>query len=243
MFGSETKRMKNAQFLSIVALGFCLISVLLNIARGYVLDAWVAKKENVVCVPSDSEYTFPIVHSQSFYNPVYEDAKVKTFVAEYIRLTKNESVVDYHSVTSSERYEKAKLSQNKWTAIEMSTGEEQVRAKDAYAKSSDLYKYLSENGVGWVFLIDKIIVRPAPGTGTLVAEVFGEYQTTFDQAKVDVPHETFGYKVVTLLIVQGLPSSDGKGAPLNKSGLYVYSSTEQTLDPSAYREIRDHSGN
>lgn len=231
MFNQEMKEIKRAQALAIAALTAGTIALCLSMIKSYMLDRWARKRENVACVPVDVQYSHPLVYRQSFINPVEIDAKVKLFIEQYVHLTRNESIVNYHSLSNNERYDKAKLSKNKWKAIEMTSGLEKMQVMKAYGDSSTLYKMIAESGVGWNFLIDDIIIYGIPQSGPLLVAVRGQYQITYDKAKVDLPHKLFGYKEIRYLVVQGVPTKDASGNYLNKTGLFVTWSSEEDISP------------
>jgi hypothetical protein len=162
-----------------------------------------------------------MVYRQTFSHPVEQDARLKTFVEQYVRLSQDESAINYFSTTTADRYEKAKLSKAKWQAIEMASGLERVNAMKAYGDSSELYRMIAESGIGWKFLIDEILIADTPKNGPIFAIVRGQYQVTYDKAKVDLPHRLWGYKEIRLLIVEGSPTRDADGNYLNKTGLFV----------------------
>lgn len=236
MFNNEMKEIKRAQTLAILALSAGIVALSLSTVKSFLLDRWVRKRENVACVPVNVNYVHPFVYRQNFMNPVEIDAKLKLFVEQYVHLTQDESIVNYHSVTNNERYDKAKLSKNKWQAIEMASGLEKVQAMKAYGDSNTLYKMIAESGVGWKFLIDDIIVYGAPRSGPILVTVRGQYQVTYDKAKVDIPHKLFGYKEIRYLILQGAPTKDADGNYLNKTGLFVTWSSQEDMSPED-REI------
>jgi hypothetical protein len=231
MFSREMTIIKRTQFLAIAAMAAGAIALSLSTVKSFLLNRWVSKRENVACVPADAEYTHPVVYRQTFSHPVDSDAKLKTFVEQYVHLTEDESIVDYHAVTTHERYDKAKLSKNKWQAIEMSTGLEKINRMRSYGDSNELYRMISDGGVGWNFLIDEIIIHGIPQTGPILAIVRGQYQVTYDKAKVDLPHKLWGYKELRFIIIQGAPSKDAAGNYLNKTGLFVNWSQSEDISP------------
>lgn len=231
MFNSELTQIKRAQFLAIAAISVGAIALSLSAIKGWAQNRWVAKRENVACVPADVEFNHPMVYRQSFSHPVHFDAQIKTFLEQYVHLTMDESIVNYHAITTNERYDKTKLSKSKWQAIELSAGIEKMNLMKAYGDSHELFKLISESGVGWKFLIDDIEVFGSPKT-PILGVVRGQYQVTYDQAKrPDIPHKLFGYKELRFLIIQGAPTKDAEGNSLNKSGFYVTWAQEDDVSP------------
>ena len=232
MFNNEMTQIKRAQFLVISALAAGAVALSLSAIKSYVQNRWVTQRENVACVPSNVDFSHPMVYRQSFVHPVNADARIKTFVEQYVHLTQDESIVNYHSITTAARYDRTKLSKSKWQAIEMSTGLEKMNLMKAYGDSSDMYRLMADSGVGWKFLIDDIVIYGIPKSGPILAIARGQYQVTYDQAKrPDVPHKLFGYKEIRMTIVQGAPTKDAEGNFLNKTGLFVNFVSEDDASP------------
>lgn len=213
------------------ALGVGILALSLSVIKNIVTERWLAQKNKVSCIPSDVEHSFPMVYYQTAANPLQQDAYVKTFVEEYIRLTQNEQIVDYHQLSQHKRYENARLSQSKWQAIQMSRDIEQALNMTRYADSNQIFHDLQKSNMGWVFLIDDILLFPSPKTGITLAVIRGEFQVTYDRIKVDLPPSKWGYKEIHLLIKQGEPALDSKENYLNKYGLYVSWSHIEDLTP------------
>lgn len=243
MFNQEMAQIRRTQFLAVLAISAGILALSLSTIKSFALNRWAAKRENVACVPVDGEYTHPLVYRQTFAHPVNEDAKLKTFVEQYVRLTQDESPVDYYSVTNNERYDKAKLSKTKWQAIEMATGLEKMMMMKSYGDSNELYKLITESGIGWRFLIDEIIISGSPQNGPILAVVRGQYQVTYDKAKVDLPHKLWGYKEIRLLIIQGSPTKDMSGNYLNKSGFFVTWSQVEDLSIEGREKVTKQPSN
>lgn len=230
-FNEEIQSNKRVQKTLILALASCLISAVLVFVKSIIVDRAALRRESVSCVPVDQELTFPLVYHQTSANPVNTDALVKTFILEYISLTQDENYINYHATTDNSRYDEAKLSEGLWKALEMSVGIEKALIQKKYADSVDTFKFLKANNVGWVFLPDAILINSLPEAGSYRVVVRGEFQITYDKAKIDVPHGLLGYKEITYVLVQADPTEDRSGEPLNKSGLFVAYSQVEDLDP------------
>ncbi len=223
--------LKRSAAIMSLALGIGILSLGLSVLKNVVTERWLAQKNKVACVPADVEHSHPLVYHQTASNPIQSDAYLKTFVEEYIRLTQNEQIVNYHQLSQNKRYEKARLSQAKWQAIEMSTDMEKALNMQRYAESNEVFHELDKSNIGWVFLIDDILLFPAPNTGATMVVVRGEYQITYDKVKVDLPPRLWGYKEIQLLLIQAPPSLDSKDQYLNKYGVYVSWSNITDLTP------------
>jgi hypothetical protein len=230
-------QIKRTQFLAVLAISAGIIALSLSTVKNFALNRWASKRENVACVPVDGEYTHPMVYRQTWSHPVEQDAKLKTFVEQYIHLSQDESAVNYYSVTTADRYDKAKLSKAKWQSIEMTVGVEKQNAMKSYGDSNELYRLIAESGVGWKFLIEELIIEGNPSNGPILAVVRGQYQVTYDKAKVDLPHKLWGYKEVRLIIVQGSPTKDSEGNYLNKTGYFVSFSQVEDISADAREKI------
>ena len=238
MFNNEMSAIKRAQFLAIAAIAAGAVALSLSAVKSWAQNRWVAKRENVACIPADVDFSHPMVYRQSFTHPVNTDARIKTFVEQYVHLTQDESIVNYHSVTTAQRYDKAKLSKSKWQAIEMSTGLEKMNLMKLYGDSHELFRLIADSGIGWKFLIDDIVVYGNPDVGSILVTVRGQYQVTYDQAKrPDVPHKLFGYKELRFIVVQGSPTKDAQGNFLNKTGFFVVWSQEDDASPEAKESL------
>jgi len=241
MFESDMSQIRKTRFLAMLSISAAIVALGLSTLKSFALNRWAANRDNVACVPTTGEYTHPIVYRQSFDHPVENDAMVKTFVEQYIHLTLDESAVNYYSLTTADRYDKAKLSRNKWQAIELTTGLERQNAMRAYGDSNELYRLIAETGVGWKFLIDEIQISGIPERGPILAVVRGQYQITYDKAKIDLPHKLWGYKEIRLNIIQGIPTKDSKGNYLNKTGLFVFWSQQEDVSAENHEKLTQQS--
>jgi hypothetical protein len=236
--------LKKAQGIIWIAIGLGVLSLLSSVGKNIATERWLAQKNMVSCVPADTEHSFPMVYYQTAAHPIQSDAYMKTFIDKYVHLTLDENVVDYHQLTQNQRYDKARLSQSKWQAIEMSVGAERALNMQRYADSDQIYKTLEQGKMGWVFLVDDILLFPGPNTGTTLAVVRGEFQITFDKVKVDLPPRLWGYREMQFLINQGVPTEDSKGEKyINQYGLYVSWSNTNILTPEQKEKLSSRNSN
>jgi hypothetical protein len=186
-----------------------------------------------------------MVYRQSAFNYVQNDAYSKSFVEEYIRLTQNEQIVDYHKLSANARYDNARLSESKWKAIELSSGVERAMNMEKYADSSDQFRTLNQGNLGWIFLIDDLLLFQI-ADGSLLAVVRGEFQVTFDKVKTELPPQLWGYREIKLIIEQGFPiegdeSSDSEY--VNQYGLFVKQSSTTILTPDQKEKLSKRNKN
>src|SRR5690606_10469997 len=108
------------------------------------------------------------VYIQSAAHPINHDAKMQLFIEEYVHLTRNEQIIDFHKLVAEEsgekRFDKARLSDAKWKAIFMAKGAERGLNEKRYAESSDIYNILDKDKKSIIFFIDEIITMPVPMT-------------------------------------------------------------------------------
>ena len=220
---------RRAQGIMKIAILIGVLALFMSVVKNIVTERWLKQKNTVACVPSDVEHSLPIVYHQTALHPVQNDGLVKTFAEEYIRLTQNEQIVSYHQLSQNQRYANAQLSQDKWKAIEMSVQDERALNMQKYADSNKMFYILEQGKMGWVFLIDDILLFPLPESGATLAVIRGEFQATADKVKVDTPHFLWGYREIHLMILQGVPTSSTKDQDVNKYGLYVAWSNMNTL--------------
>ena len=185
--------------LGAVALLFALIKNIVN-------DNWAKQRDKVACVPADIHQSFPMVYRQTAVNPVQNDAMMKTFVQEYVEITQNESIIDYHALSvSGKRYNDTLIKDNLAKAIEMSLNNERALNMNKLSLSTDMYNRIKKQEGGWVFLIDDILLFNGPqahggmminpaGYGYTVAKVRGFFQINYDQVKHGSAPKLWGYK-------------------------------------------------
>lgn len=236
--------LKKAQGIMTFAIILGVLALVMSIVKNIATERWLAQKNMVACVPADVENSFPMVYYQTAAHPLQSDAYMKSFINEYVSLTLDENAVDYHQLTQHQRYDKARLSQSKWKAIEMSVGAEKALNMQRYADSDQVYKIIDQGKMGWVFLIDDILLFPGQNTGTTLAVVRGEFQVTFDKVKVDLPPRLWGYREMHFLINQGVPTEDTKGDNyINQYGLYVSWSNTNILTPEQKEKLSSRNSN
>lgn len=225
------KDLKKLQSLIVLALVISAISLFASIVKNVVTERWAKSRDMVACVPAESKQAFPMVYAQTAFHPVQSDALLKSFVEQYIHNTQDEQIVNYHALSKDGRYDNVRLSDAKLKAIEMSVEESPERALNMkkYADSSDTLQNLKRCDCGWVFLIDDILIIPNVRAGKTVAVVRGEFQVTYDRVKTELPSQLWGYREITLLLDQGVPTADVKDNYLNQHGIYVFWSFSRIL--------------
>lgn len=229
---------KRMQSSLILAFSFILIALGLSFVKNVVVENWALKRDNVACVPADVDFSHPIVYRQSVQNPINEDALLKTFIAQYVHLTQDEQIIDYHKINPSERYKDSQLSLSKWAAIDMSVGVERALNMKKYSESSDVFYTLKQNNMGWLFLVDDILLFGVPNTGNILAIVRGQFQVTYDNIKADLPPRLWGYRELHYILVQGFPQKNTKTDQYtNKSGWQVSWSAVQPISPAEKEKL------
>lgn len=217
------KDLKKMQAFVTLALVIAAISLLASIVKNMVIEQWAKSRDEVACVPADTEQAFPFVYAQTAFNSTQNDAVLKSFVEQYIHYTQDEQIVNYHAISKDGRYDNIRLSESKLKAIEMSVDESAERALNMkkYADSNDTLQSLKKCNCGWIFLIDDIILTQSVNVGITVAVVRGEFQVTYDRVKTELPSELWGYREIVLELHQGIPTKDAKDNNLNKYGIFV----------------------
>lgn len=221
--------LRRAKGIMTVAIALGVVSLFMSMFKNVITERWLKQKTNVACVPADVENSHPFIYRQSAYNSVQNDAYVKSFIEEYIRLTQNEQTVDYHRLSQNDRYDKARLSEAKWKAIEMSSGIERAANMKRYGDSSEIFKQLDTSNMGWVFLVDDLLLFQI-SNGNMLAIVRGEFQVTYDRVKRELPAKLWGYREIQLIIEQSVPvDGEEDDEYVNKYGLYVVESNVRVL--------------
>lgn len=232
---SLIKRLQSALF---VTFGFILVALILSFTKNLVVENWALRRDNVACVPADVDFSHPLVYRQSTYNPINEDALLKTFITQYVHYTQDEQIIDYHKINPSERYKDTQLSLSKWASIDMSVGVERALNMKKYSESSDVFYTLKKNNMGWIFLIDDIILSGVPKTGNVLAVVRGQFQVTYDNVKTELPPKLWGYRELYFILVDGFPVKDSKTEKyVNKTGWRVSWSSAQVLTPAQKEKL------
>lgn len=210
-----------------------MIGLASSIIKNVVTERWAKSRNQVACVPADVEHSFPYAYAQTAAHPVPNDALLKTFVEEYVHLTQNEQIINYHKISSDGRYQNDFLSTSRQKAIEMALPDSPEFAlnKLKFAQSYDVFQTLRKAQAGWVFNIDDILIFPGPNTGIAIAVIRGEFQVVYDRAVVPgtIQDELWGYREIILELYQRPPLKDLKGDNLNKYGIFVGRSEMYTL--------------
>lgn len=240
---NETTQIKQMKRYVMAAVILAIISLISLIVTNTVKERWAKTRNRVACIPSDIEQTYPMVYHQTSSNPVQNDSMMKSFVYNYVKITQDEQIVNYHAKTDSgQRYVEANLRDNLKLAIEMSLDNERALNIVKYTKSNEVYNRLIKGNWGWVFLIDDILLFNGPqpkaiakvdqpvAHGCTVAVVRGQFQVTYDTVKKELPPELWGYKEIQLLVCQGIPTMDTQNNFVNKYGLFVTWSNVEDID-------------
>ena len=101
---NETKYLKKTNALLLLAIILGVLSLGASVFKNIITENWAKSRNTVACIPADVEYSFPFAYHQSSAHPVQNDALIKTFVEEYIHMSLDEQIVDYHKVTNNQRY-------------------------------------------------------------------------------------------------------------------------------------------
>lgn len=239
---NETKQMKTLKSYIKMCIILAVVALLFALVKNVVNEQWAKSRDKVACVPSDIYATFPMVYRQTALNPVQNDAMMKTFVQEYIEITQNESIIDYHAqAISGKRYDDSYIKKALQNAMEMSIGNEKALNMVRLVNSTEVYNRLKKEEAGWIFLIDDILLFNGPqahggsmynpaGFGYTLAVIRGSFQITYDQIKKPSSPKLWGYKEIHLLITQGVPTMDTQNNQINKYGLFVVWSNVQDID-------------
>lgn len=228
------KDFKKMQSFIILALVISSLALLSSIVKNMVTERWAKSRDVVACIPAEIQQSYPMVYAQSDFHPIQSDALIKSFVEEYIHNTQDNQFVNYHSISKDGRYDNVKLNNSLLKAIEMSAESSTERALNMkkYADSYDVLQSLKKCNCGWQFLIDDILLFPNVNSGETLAVVRGEFQVTYDQVKTELPNELWGYREITLNLMQGVPTKDSKENYLNKYGIFVTWSFTRILSSS-----------
>jgi hypothetical protein len=230
IFQEELMKNKRQQTMMTLLMVGALICALSFILRSFASKMWLDKKDSVACVPTEIDNSLPMVYYQSSYHPVQEDTKLKQFILEYTRLTKNESYINQHNIKGT-RYDDLMLSKNLLAAIELSFGAEKAVNERRFKDSAEQLKFLKENKMGFEFLVKGLVIQSIPGSGTARIEVRGRHQAIFDNAQKDTPIRFLGEKQIVYIVTMG-EEVIKEGATKNKYGFYVVDSFETNLSPS-----------
>jgi hypothetical protein len=208
-----------------------IIALVQSVIKNYINERWAKNRDTVACVP-ETETHYPGVYIESAAHPINHDAKLKLFIEQYVHLTRDESIVDFHKLDKSGRYDKARLSDSKWTAIYMSKGPEKIINQMNFSKSTDRMFFLEREKLGLVFLIDEILLMPVPMSLNTAVIVRGQYESIYDSAEAknkSLPPEFLGYKEIRYIVETSFPESNVKNDWENKDGFYVIWSSERDV--------------
>lgn len=248
----------------------CVIVFLMSILKNTINEKWARERDNVACIPADTEITYPGVYLQSAAHPVNVEARVQSFIEEYVHLTRDDQIVDYHKLATDKRYDKARLSDTKWKSIFMSKEIERDLNMLRYIESYDRYQELNRDRKSIIFLIDEILTFPVPLTNSTVVIVRGQYEGIYDQGDnkgKTLPPDFLGYREIRYIVQQSFPrvkidretekkeiiaelnKKRGKDQKVNiknigfenKFGLYVVWSEEKVLNAGEKLKLEERS--
>lgn len=233
---TETNEIRKLSSMVKVLIVCMIIALTQSVIKNFINEKWARERDTIACLPNDTETAYTGVYLTSAAHPVNTEAKIQSFVEQYVYLTRNESIIDFHKVINDptgRRYDKAVLSANKWKAIFMSEGAEKSLNEKKYIESTDVFNFLDKKKMGIVFLIDEIIVNPVPLSQNSAVIVRGQYEGIYDQAEKDqeLPAEFLGYREIRYIIQMDfarLSSKDNESFE-NKFGYYVIWSDERVL--------------
>lgn len=240
MFSNNS--LKKIQGIMSLAIILAIVALLSSIIKNIVTERWLGQKDYVSCIPADVQNAHPFIYHQTVNNPVQSDALIKSFMEEYVHLVYNEQIVDYHRLTDHDRYKNAMNSEAKRKALNMSAGPEFALNEKRYVDSNEVFYRLQKSNMGWIFNIDDMLVFPGQSNGATLVIVRGSYQVTYDKVKVDLPSELWGYRELVFIVQQMMPTEDREG-DVNKHGLFVTFSYENTLSPSQKAILDDKAYN
>lgn len=241
----ETKEIKKTRSRVYLLIVLMAIALLQSVFKNYINEKWAKERDTVACIP-EVETHYPGVYLQSAAHPVNEDAKLQNFMEQYVLLTRNEEVTDFHKVLNSKNkiYDKARLSKPKYQAIFMSDGTERKLNELKWAKSTDVYNYLQQEKMNIVFLIDSIETRPVPAGMWIPVVVRGQYEAIYDKSDKNtktLPAKFLGYREIRYMVKRGFEQTDEEDNIENKYGYYVVWSQERTLNPGEKRKLFEQS--
>lgn len=222
------------------------VAIVQSVIKNMINEKWIKERDQVACAPVDVENTYPLVYLQSSSHPVNFEAKIQTFIEEYVHLTRDEKIIDYHKVSTDQRVDKARLSKNKEKAMYMSLGAEKATNEKKYIKSNEVFYKLEQENMGIKFLIDEIITNPVPLSNTIAVTVRGQYEGIYDRKEQKLQQlapEFLGYREIRYMVQVDFPRLsmyDNKGYE-NKYGYYVVWSEEREITISEKRDYEDRS--
>lgn len=216
----------------------------LSVVKNIINERWAKQRDTVACIPS-IETNYPGIYLESAAHPINHDAKLKLFMEQYVHLTLDESPTDFHKVTKDKRYDKARLSDNKYKSIFMSDDIERILNQKRFAESNERFVELDRDKKSVVFLIDELIVAPMPMTNMTTVTVRGQFEGIFDsvnsQNKSLAP-EFLGYKEFRYLVRSDFPETDVDNDKFyNKPGFFVVWSEKIDLDLGTKTKLENRS--
>lgn len=237
---SDSNYLKSAKTMMMISIVFTILAFGLSTIKDLVTERWALKKQNIACIPAGIDHSFPMVYRQTAMNTTEQDALLKSFVYNYVHLTQDDQIIDYHAISNSERLKNSMLSRSRWAAVQMSQGMEKGLNMQKYSESSDKYATLKKGNMGFLFLIDDIIIHGIPQSGSILAVVRGEVQLTYDNTKTEQRNRSWGYKEIYLVINQGIPQTNPKDDSFeNKYGWYVTWSSTQDITTDRKEKLSD----
>tara|TARA_Y100000034_G_scaffold136040_1_gene210438 strand:- start:4024 stop:4794 length:771 start_codon:yes stop_codon:yes gene_type:complete len=221
-----------------ILIGIVCFTFLFDIIKDAYIQRSIENRDYMACIPNDMSISYPIVYHQGTTNPVVNNALINSFIEEYVKLTQDEKIINYHSEINNNRYKDAtSFSESRKKAIYMSLIGSPEREKNLrmWSESNKTFNRLKQANMGWVFLIDDIIPQGVPGTPLYHIVVRGEFQAIYDNAKRPVdqqlPAKLWGYKEFRYQVVVNSPDMTVDDKYLNKYGIYVSSSSERDINP------------
>lgn len=241
-----TNTLKEIQKYMILAFALAVFALVCSFFKDIATEKLLKNKDYGICIPTEIDSALPFIYHQTAINPVQNDALIKSFMEEYVHLTQNEQIVNYHKKSDDDRNDNYQLSQNRYKAVNMSVDAERALNMDLYNRSTDVFHRLQKGNVGWVFNIDDMLIYPGQNNGVTVVIVRGEFQVTYDKVKVDLPSELWGYREMIYTVIQGFPTADeekqtGEIKDVNSSGLYVSASFMNILSPQQKNQLDERS--
>ena len=90
----ETREMRKLSNRVIILIIGCVVLFVLSVVKNIINEKWARERNNVACIPVDTEITYPGVYLQSAAHPVNSEARLQSFMEHYVHLTKN----DYQNI-------------------------------------------------------------------------------------------------------------------------------------------------
>lgn len=219
---------------------YSVVNILIIVGIYFLLvaeESWFKRRSEAVLIP-EFKYTYPMIPYMSANTKEMQNAKLATFIEQYIKSVYDERAINYHKPTNQSRSAQNYLKTSLMQAAEMSRSRAKKENIEKFSNSNETYKRLMQCNCGWIFNISAIeSVQTTPYHDTIIVSVLGDFQVTYDQAKSDLPHKFWGFKRLWLTIVQDIPSRDKSGKFVNEYGLYVIDQYMEELDYSEKDEL------